>query len=116
MHSYERKVHQQKNPWLAHEDAFPRLPVSRGTGNNGRGSGNDGNTHAQQPTQDTRGGDGKYQVLSPRVLDKNCCALRIMMWNANGLLSGGRELALAYLLESNSVDVMVVTETEIPDT
>jgi hypothetical protein len=38
-----------------------------------------------------------------------------MMWNANSLLSGSRELALAYLLDNNSVDVMVVTETEIPD-
>jgi exonuclease III len=38
-----------------------------------------------------------------------------MTWNANGLLSGGRELALAYLLQNNNVDVMVVTKTKIPD-
>jgi hypothetical protein len=30
-----------------------------------RNSGNDGDIHAQQPTQDTVGGDCKYQVLSP---------------------------------------------------
>jgi hypothetical protein len=39
--------------------------------------------------------------------------LRIVTWNANGLLTGSRELALSHLLEYNDVDIMVVTETEI---
>jgi exonuclease III len=39
--------------------------------------------------------------------------MRIVTWNANGLLTGSRELALSHLLEYNDVDIMVVTETEI---
>jgi hypothetical protein len=34
--------------------------------------------------------------------------MRIMTWNAEGILCSGREL------EANNVDVMIVTETEIP--
>jgi hypothetical protein len=37
-----------------------------------------------------------------------------MTWNAEGILSGGRELALLNLLTANDVDVGIITETEIP--
>jgi hypothetical protein len=37
-----------------------------------------------------------------------------MMWNSEGILSSGRELALLNLLTDNDVDVCIVTETEIP--
>jgi hypothetical protein len=37
-----------------------------------------------------------------------------MTWIASNLTHGGRELALVNLLTSNRVDVMVVTETELP--
>jgi endonuclease/exonuclease/phosphatase family metal-dependent hydrolase len=37
-----------------------------------------------------------------------------MTWNAEGILSGGRELALLNLLTANEVDVGIITETEIP--
>jgi hypothetical protein len=37
-----------------------------------------------------------------------------MMWNAEGILSNGRELALLNLLNVNDVDVGIITETEIP--
>jgi hypothetical protein len=37
-----------------------------------------------------------------------------MTWNAEGILSNGRELALLNLLIDNDVDVGIVTKTEIP--
>jgi hypothetical protein len=37
-----------------------------------------------------------------------------MTWNSNSLLSGSRELAFSNLLKNNNIDVLVVTETEIP--
>jgi hypothetical protein len=37
-----------------------------------------------------------------------------MTWNAEEILSSGRELALLSLLNANSVDVGIITETEIP--
>jgi hypothetical protein len=37
-----------------------------------------------------------------------------MTWNAEGILSNGRELTLLNLLNDNDVDVGIVTETEIP--
>jgi hypothetical protein len=37
-----------------------------------------------------------------------------MTWNAERILSRGRELALLYLLTDNDVDVGIITETEIP--
>jgi exonuclease III len=47
---------------------------------------------------------------------KNSGALSIVTWNVHGLLTGSRELALANFLETNDVDIMIATETEIPDT
>jgi exonuclease III len=47
---------------------------------------------------------------------KNAGALSIVTWNVHGLLTGSRELALANFLETNDVDIMIATETEIPDT
>jgi hypothetical protein len=40
--------------------------------------------------------------------------IRVMTWNAANLTHHGRELALFNLLVSNHVDVMVVTEAELP--
>jgi hypothetical protein len=37
-----------------------------------------------------------------------------MTWNAEGILSNGRELALLSLLNDNDIDVGIITETEIP--
>jgi hypothetical protein len=37
-----------------------------------------------------------------------------MTWNCSNLLRGAKELALVNLLVSNRVDVMVLTETELP--
>jgi hypothetical protein len=37
-----------------------------------------------------------------------------MTWNAEGILSNGRELALLGLLNDNDFDVGIITETEIP--
>jgi hypothetical protein len=37
-----------------------------------------------------------------------------MTWNAEGILSNGRELALLSLLNDNDIDVEIITETEIP--
>jgi hypothetical protein len=37
-----------------------------------------------------------------------------MTWNAEGILSSGRELALLNLLNDNDVDIGIITETEIP--
>jgi hypothetical protein len=37
-----------------------------------------------------------------------------MTWNAEGILSNGRELALLSLLNDNDIDVRIITETEIP--
>jgi hypothetical protein len=37
-----------------------------------------------------------------------------MTWNAEGILSKGRELALLSLLNDNDIDVGIITETEIP--
>jgi hypothetical protein len=37
-----------------------------------------------------------------------------MTWNAEGILSCGRELALLNLLTANDVNVGIITETEIP--
>jgi hypothetical protein len=37
-----------------------------------------------------------------------------MTWNAEGILSSGRELALLNLLTANNVNVGIITETEIP--
>jgi hypothetical protein len=37
-----------------------------------------------------------------------------MTWNAEGILSNGRELALLNLLNDNDFNVGIVTETEIP--
>jgi hypothetical protein len=37
-----------------------------------------------------------------------------MTWNAEGILSSGRELALLNLLKDNDVNVGIITETEIP--
>jgi hypothetical protein len=37
-----------------------------------------------------------------------------MTWNAKGILSSGRELALLSLLNDNNIDVRIITETEIP--
>jgi hypothetical protein len=37
-----------------------------------------------------------------------------MTWNAEGILSSGRELALLSLLNDNNIDVGIITETEIP--
>jgi hypothetical protein len=37
-----------------------------------------------------------------------------MTWNAEGILRSGRELVLAKKLTANNVDVMIITETEIP--
>jgi hypothetical protein len=37
-----------------------------------------------------------------------------MTWNAEGILSSGRELALLNLYTANDVDVGIITETEIP--
>jgi hypothetical protein len=37
-----------------------------------------------------------------------------MKWNAEGILSNGRELALLSLLNDNDIDVGIITETEIP--
>jgi hypothetical protein len=37
-----------------------------------------------------------------------------MTWNAEGILSSGRELALICLLNDNDIDVGIITETEIP--
>jgi hypothetical protein len=37
-----------------------------------------------------------------------------MTWNAEGIHSSGRELALLNLLNDNNVDVGIITETEIP--
>jgi hypothetical protein len=37
-----------------------------------------------------------------------------MTWNAEGILSNGRELTLLNLLNDNNVDVGIVTEMEIP--
>jgi hypothetical protein len=36
------------------------------------------------------------------------------MWNAEGILRNGRELVLSHLLAANNVDIIIVTETEIP--
>jgi exonuclease III len=41
-------------------------------------------------------------------------SLRVMTWNASNLTHGSRELALVNLLSSHRMDVMVVTETELP--
>jgi hypothetical protein len=37
-----------------------------------------------------------------------------MTWNAEGILSNGRELALLNLLTANDVNVSIITKTEIP--
>jgi hypothetical protein len=37
-----------------------------------------------------------------------------MTWNAEGILSNGRELALLSLLNDNNIDVGIITEAEIP--
>jgi hypothetical protein len=37
-----------------------------------------------------------------------------MTWNAEGILSNGRELALLSLLNDNDIDVGIITKTEIP--
>jgi hypothetical protein len=37
-----------------------------------------------------------------------------MTWNAEGILSSGRELTLLDLLTANDVNVGIITETEIP--
>jgi hypothetical protein len=37
-----------------------------------------------------------------------------MTWNAEGILSSGRELTLVSLLTANDIDVGIITETEIP--
>jgi hypothetical protein len=37
-----------------------------------------------------------------------------MTWNSEGLLTVGKELALSNLLAANKVDIMAVTEVEIP--
>jgi exonuclease III len=37
-----------------------------------------------------------------------------MTWNAEGILSNGRELAFLSLLNDNDIDVGIITETEIP--
>jgi hypothetical protein len=37
-----------------------------------------------------------------------------MTWNAEGISSNGRELALLSLLNDNNIDVGIITETEIP--
>jgi hypothetical protein len=37
-----------------------------------------------------------------------------MTWNAEGILSSRRELALLSLLNDNNIDVGIITETEIP--
>jgi hypothetical protein len=37
-----------------------------------------------------------------------------MTWNAEGILSSGRELALLSLLNDNYINVGIITETEIP--
>jgi hypothetical protein len=37
-----------------------------------------------------------------------------MTWNAEGILSSGRELALLNILNDNDVNVGIITETEIP--
>jgi hypothetical protein len=38
----------------------------------------------------------------------------VKTWNAEGILSSGRELALLSLLNDNDIDVGIITETEIP--
>jgi hypothetical protein len=40
--------------------------------------------------------------------------LRVMTWNAEGILSNGRELALSNLLNVNDINVGIITGTEIP--
>jgi hypothetical protein len=40
--------------------------------------------------------------------------LHIKTWNAEGILSSGRELALLSLLNDNDINVGIITETEIP--
>jgi hypothetical protein len=42
-------------------------------------------------------------------------SLRVMTWNASNLTHSGRELGLVNLLASNRADIMVVTETELPE-
>jgi hypothetical protein len=37
-----------------------------------------------------------------------------MTWNAERILSNGRELALLSLLNDNDIDIRIITETEIP--
>jgi hypothetical protein len=37
-----------------------------------------------------------------------------MTWNAAGILTFGKELALVNLLQSNGVDVMAISEAKIP--
>jgi hypothetical protein len=37
-----------------------------------------------------------------------------MTWNAEGISSNGRELALLSLLNDNDIDVGIITETKIP--
>jgi hypothetical protein len=37
-----------------------------------------------------------------------------LKWNAEGILSSGRELALLSLLNDNDINVGIITETEIP--
>jgi hypothetical protein len=37
-----------------------------------------------------------------------------MTWNAEGILSNGRELALLSLLNDKDIDIGIITETEIP--
>jgi exonuclease III len=37
-----------------------------------------------------------------------------MTWNAEGILSSGRKLALLNLVNDNDVDIRIITETKIP--
>jgi hypothetical protein len=80
-------------------------PQDRGSGNRDGGQeGGQRERHKDIPAAD--GGN----------VCKDAGALRIVIWNVHGLLTGSRELALSNLLENSDVDVLVATETEIPAT
>jgi hypothetical protein len=53
-------------------------------------------------------------MISREARRTGICFLPEMTWNAEGILSSGRELALLSLLNGNDVDVGIITETEIP--
>jgi hypothetical protein len=59
--------------------------------------------------------DGRLPVCARKPAEEGR-ALKVMTWNACGLMKPGRELALLHLLASADVDAATITETEIPST